>query len=406
MFNCKKATDYRLRIYQRNSSRFMLIIFWVLALVQFPFGYLLSKWGILVTNCNIYMINGLWLAISNLVFTIYFRKNRNSTILNYVITVFFILSAWVTIFIYRNDLTTKFIWVFCIMLSFLHFERKIVIGTIILSIIGMVSLDLIQPVLTYHGSLLDLYGSSILIIIGLIVCTYLIFDWISQVKFGVDHTLDTVSKGIAYVNHAINNELSLIAICLENMKKDQFQSTERQYEVIDEAILHLRNMVQSFQKNVTTAKDFDLVPYNISQLADECLETFSIIANNKRIQLKKRYDSNIIINCDPPNIKEVIHNLLRNALEAMPEGGEIEVVIKRTYSHINVDIIDNGVGISQEDLPRIIDPFYTTKKYRADNYGIGLTFCNTVMQGHDGSLDIFSEKGKGTKVTLSFPVGG
>lgn len=99
----------------------------------------------------------------------------------------------------------------------------------------------------------------------------------------------------------------------------------------------------------------------------------------------------------------MIHNILRNAIDAVDVNGQIEIGIIRTQRYIILEISDNGCGISKQDLPHVVLPYYSTKK-NAFNFGLGLSYCSNVMQKHGGLLEIESGEAKGTKVFLKFPV--
>jgi signal transduction histidine kinase len=101
-------------------------------------------------------------------------------------------------------------------------------------------------------------------------------------------------------------------------------------------------------------------------------------------------------------IREVLKNLFTNAMEATEERGRLYLSLYETQKHVIVEIMDNGVGISPEDLPHVMEPFYTTKK-ESGNFGLGLSFCYNVMQKHEGFIEVESVLNEGTTVTLFFP---
>lgn len=102
-------------------------------------------------------------------------------------------------------------------------------------------------------------------------------------------------------------------------------------------------------------------------------------------------------------MQETFINILNNAIEAISSNGEIKIDIYENKKFITVAINDNGPGISKDNLPRVVDPFFSTKN-RTQNFGLGLSYCYSVMQQHGGRLDIESEVGMGTKILLGFPV--
>ncbi|MBI5249916.1 MAG: two-component sensor histidine kinase, partial [Desulfomonile tiedjei] len=110
---------------------------------------------------------------------------------------------------------------------------------------------------------------------------------------------------------------------------------------------------------------------------------------------------------DPHQIQQVFINLILNALEAMPDGGAVEV---RTETEENagndkpqlaVSVADDGCGIPHEIQPRIFDPFFTTK---TEGTGLGLSIVHKIMEQHDATIDCISEVHKGTTFILRFPL--
>ncbi|WP_246183632.1 sensor histidine kinase [Paenibacillus methanolicus] len=110
-----------------------------------------------------------------------------------------------------------------------------------------------------------------------------------------------------------------------------------------------------------------------------------------------------IIACEENQLKQVFINVLKNAIEAMPEGGEITIRIARADArNVTVTIIDQGIGIPEEMIPKLGDPFFTGKE---TGTGLGLMVSQRIIQSHHGALDIASAVGIGTTVTITLPLG-
>jgi two-component system sensor histidine kinase AtoS len=103
---------------------------------------------------------------------------------------------------------------------------------------------------------------------------------------------------------------------------------------------------------------------------------------------------------DPELIKTCIFNIILNAFQAMPSGGEILISARMLHGNATVTIQDTGVGVSRENLPRLFDPFFSTK---ATGLGLGLAMTARVIEEHGGKVDFQSTEGKGSTVTLSLP---
>lgn len=127
-----------------------------------------------------------------------------------------------------------------------------------------------------------------------------------------------------------------------------------------------------------------------------------IINNNIDFQVK--VDSNLdLIVGDENRIKQVLINLLDNAIKFTPEGGKIKLHGSRENNKFILEIEDNGYGISHLDLPNIKEKFYKGNNKKSNN-GIGLSICDEIIKLHNGSMEIISEINKGTKVIIEIPL--
>ena len=112
------------------------------------------------------------------------------------------------------------------------------------------------------------------------------------------------------------------------------------------------------------------------------------------------------LNADPKKIQQVLINILLNAIDSVSSGGRIQVSVRSQVQEgmIGIIIEDNGCGIDDALLPRIFDPFVTTKS--GQGTGLGLSICKTIISDHGGDIDVRSRKNKGTAVTITLPVEG
>ena len=102
-------------------------------------------------------------------------------------------------------------------------------------------------------------------------------------------------------------------------------------------------------------------------------------------------------------IKEtIIINLINNALDAMPDGGELDVKTSEDDAHLIVEVADNGIGMTEEIKARIFEPLYTTKQ-RGHGTGLGLVVVRQILQEHNAEISAETEKNKGTRFVLTFP---
>lgn len=104
---------------------------------------------------------------------------------------------------------------------------------------------------------------------------------------------------------------------------------------------------------------------------------------------------------DPPRLKQVLLNLCRNAVEAMPEGGVLTLKAAREAGEVVIEITDTGVGIPASEVSQIFEPFYTTK---ATGTGLGLSVCRRIVEAHGGRITLDSRPGRGTTFRVHLPL--
>ncbi len=109
----------------------------------------------------------------------------------------------------------------------------------------------------------------------------------------------------------------------------------------------------------------------------------------------------------PEEIHQVVLNLLMNAIQAMPDGGPLRVVARRDEREVLIEVIDCGIGVAEEDLPRVFEPFYTARPGAEEpGTGLGLAVAYSIVMHHRGRITIQSTVGRGTTVTVCLPVRG
>jgi len=142
---------------------------------------------------------------------------------------------------------------------------------------------------------------------------------------------------------------------------------------------------------------------NIKLILNNIMSILETQATLKGIQLISEYDLNIpFINCEQNQLKQVFINLIKNAIEAMPNGGKIIIKAKKINNKmVSIQIIDQGMGIEKERIPKLGEPFYTTKE---NGTGLGLMVCFKIIEQHGGIMNISSQINKGTTVEVCLPI--
>ena len=105
---------------------------------------------------------------------------------------------------------------------------------------------------------------------------------------------------------------------------------------------------------------------------------------------------------DASKMRRVLDNLIRNALDAMPSGGDLRISTRRGDEWRRIEVSDTGVGIAEEDMANLFIPFYSRK---AGGLGLGLVFCKEIVEAHGGTISVISDVDEGTNVTITLPTG-
>lgn len=226
-------------------------------------------------------------------------------------------------------------------------------------------------------------------------------------RYRLDSAMRSITSGTAILNHTLKNEIVKIDMCTNNIRSsanshDQnLNDINENLDYILESTGFIMKMIKRIQKHV---QDIVLIEQvnNLKKVSAEALVMVRPLLKEKRITVQNNITTDIFILCDAIHIQEALHNLFKNAIEAMDTGGRLTVDVNENRTYIEVLVKDTGSGISRENLPHIFDPFYTTKKTDI-NFGLGLSYCFNVMQRHGGTLEINSEKNIGTTVLLFFP---
>ncbi len=219
--------------------------------------------------------------------------------------------------------------------------------------------------------------------------------------------LVTVGQLTAGIAHELNEPLEGILGFAQLIKKygNVDKTVDKDLEKIIKAALHGREIIRKlmlFSRQAPPEK----VMVDINERIDDGLYLLENRIKKSKIKLIKDYDINLpLIKIDPAQLNQVLVNLVVNAIQAMPEGGEIKLKTASTIDDVLIIINDSGDGIDLSDLENIFLPFYTTKG-PGEGAGLGLPVALGIVQSHRGTIMVDSEPGKGTTFTVKFPIGG
>ncbi|WP_342500819.1 ATP-binding protein [Bacillus sp. FSL K6-4563] len=207
-----------------------------------------------------------------------------------------------------------------------------------------------------------------------------------------------IAAGIA---HEVRNPLTSVNGFLQLMKTQYPERTDY-FDIIFSEIKRI-DFVLSELLVLAKPQAVQFQEVQLHELLEQVitlLKTNAVLSNIDLKQPFKRQDAGAIL-ADANQMKQLFINLIKNAIEAMPEGGSIYISTEKVLNEWKITIQDEGKGMSEEDIQKIYDPFFSTKK---EGTGLGLTICATILKDHHGRMDVSSELGKGTAFHIYLPV--
>lgn len=218
--------------------------------------------------------------------------------------------------------------------------------------------------------------------------------------------LAAIGQLAAGVAHEINNPLTAILANAQLLQREIEPEDDRQELVgmIAEAGARAAQVVRSLL-DLARLEQYEFLPTNINESIRKAVELVKHEIVSKSILLTNDLSSTLpIIRASQSHLQGVWVNLLLNATDAFEQkAGEIHIASSLVGNDVQIVITDNGKGISPEQLPHIFDPFYTTKS-AGHGTGLGLSVCDRVVKRHNGRIQIKSEVGHGTEITVTLPV--
>jgi len=147
---------------------------------------------------------------------------------------------------------------------------------------------------------------------------------------------------------------------------------------------------------------------DLQETVSNVVDLYRSLAEDHGIELDVEMEQAIEICGDAGRIKQVMGNLIDNAIKSTPRAGRVCVSVKEAQRDVRIVVADTGVGVASEHLPRLFDRFFRVDRSRASNRGggagLGLSICRSIVEAHGGAIDIQSEPGVGTTVTVTLPL--
>lgn len=222
---------------------------------------------------------------------------------------------------------------------------------------------------------------------------------LGKLSLSVAHEINNPLSGILIYTKLIHKQLSN-----QNLDQDKINNMLKNLKLIESETKRCGDIVKGLLDFSRKGQDgFE------QKHVDEILrDTFDLLEHTMKIKeihfisdLSAKKD---LISCSPNQIKQTCLAIIVNATEAVGENGEITVrTVNPDETQIRIEITDNGVGIAEEDIPHIFEPFFSTKT-KTSGIGLGLSIVHGIIQSHNGKVEVISKRGTGTTISIILPL--
>jgi len=227
----------------------------------------------------------------------------------------------------------------------------------------------------------------------------------AQAELDKAKRLSDIGTLAATVAHELRNPLGVIKTASYNIRR------KRKSTLIDKHLDNIEKKISESDQIINNLLSYSRIKIptyekiEIYELLNECISFMKKRFYNQKVSIFKNYGprKKKFIDGDPLQIREIFNNILTNAYQSiLNKKGKIEVMTRDVGKNLfEINISDNGIGIDEEDLDKIFQPFFTRK---SKGTGLGLTICNELVRLHGGRIDIKSRKGEGTTVRITLRV--
>lgn len=211
--------------------------------------------------------------------------------------------------------------------------------------------------------------------------------------------LALIGEMAAGLAHEIRNPLASISGSVQFLSREM--RVEAEYENLMQIIVRessrLSRSIENFL-NFTRTPEINMETVSLAGLVDDVVELLQ--TSNPGIRFELRCDRTLEVEADPRQMSQVIWNLLNNAVKAVGDSGQVEVAVFRDGREVRMSVKDNGIGMSPEEKRKMFSPFFS--KF-SSGIGLGMALVKRILDSHEFTVQVHSEKNEGTEVTICIP---
>ncbi len=217
--------------------------------------------------------------------------------------------------------------------------------------------------------------------------------------------LAVLGEVAAEIAHEIRNPLTVIKMLMQSLQtkaqKGEAIFLEKDAEMMGEKIRQMERIINQVL-SMGRPGEMSLALTDVKDCLEEIVSFMRFRLAQQKVQLKTDYDKQVPpLFLDKGQMSQVFLNVMLNAIQAMPQGGTLTLSLKRSLDKIYIQFQDTGVGIPEEHLERLFQPFFTSKK---GGTGLGLAIVQRIVEAHSGGIYVQSEVGKGSTFAIELPI--
>lgn len=207
------------------------------------------------------------------------------------------------------------------------------------------------------------------------------------------------------VAHELKTPLTIIKAQIDvlnqqtNVSVEEYQTT---LNVINRTVSKMSELLDTLLE-ASPEKSCLTEVLNIEEIILDVIEDLNVIANRKEIQLSYRIDGHPESYGNPILMYRCLYNLVENAIKYNQTGGSVEIHCTTNQKNYSIKILDNGIGIPDEKIDKIFEPYYRCEKTNKEGIGLGLAMVQSIVSMHKGQIHVTSQMNEGSQFILNFP---
>jgi signal transduction histidine kinase len=215
---------------------------------------------------------------------------------------------------------------------------------------------------------------------------------------------------LAVVSHDLRNPLNTVSMAASLLLEVELppEKTRRQIQLIERSATTMDGLIQDLldvSRAESGSLSLEMQEEPIPPLIQEVVEAFTLTAEEHHIVLKREIESDVPrVKIDRARMRQVLSNLIGNAIKFTADGGQVTLRVEKKSGELLFSVSDTGRGIQTDEIGRVFDRFWQSKKSKKAGAGLGLAICKAVVQAHGGRIWVQSEEGKGSTFFFTLPV--